>query len=51
MRPGDIVFFPAGVMHAKAEFLTDKVRYLVIRSVEPGDAACCCGEQFPPKAP
>ena len=44
--PGESVFFPAAVVHAKARFLTQKARYLVIRSVEPGDADCCCGAKF-----
>jgi quercetin dioxygenase-like cupin family protein len=40
--PGEAVFFPSGVMHAETRFFTDTVRYLVIRTVEPGDEPCCC---------
>ena len=41
--PGELVLFPANVMHAQTRFLTRKVKYLVIRSFEPGDDRCCCG--------
>ena len=40
--PGQTVFFPSGVTHAETKFFTDKVKYLVIRTVEPGDEPCCC---------
>jgi quercetin dioxygenase-like cupin family protein len=40
--PGQTVFFPSGVTHAETRFLTRKVKYLVIRTVEPGDEPCCC---------
>jgi quercetin dioxygenase-like cupin family protein len=40
--PGQAVFFPSGVLHAETKFLSDTVRYLVIRTVEPGDEPCCC---------
>ena len=39
---GEAVFFPSGITHAETRFLTKKVKYLVIRTVEPGDAPCCC---------
>ncbi|HBO43880.1 MAG TPA: hypothetical protein DD670_08110 [Planctomycetaceae bacterium] len=42
--PGDTVFFPSGVRHAERKYLTDTMRYLVIRTVEPEDEPCCCGE-------
>ena len=40
--PGEAVFFPSGVTHAEARFFTDKMKYLVIRTVEPDDEPCCC---------
>jgi mannose-6-phosphate isomerase-like protein (cupin superfamily) len=40
--PGQTVFFPSGVTHAETRFLSQKVKYLVIRTVEPGDEPCCC---------
>jgi uncharacterized cupin superfamily protein len=40
--PGEVVLFPSGVAHAETRFLTKKVKYLVIRTVEPGDEPCCC---------
>lgn len=49
--PGQLVFFPSGVMHAEAKFFTDKMKYLVIRGVEAGDEPCCCGTAFPRKEP
>lgn len=42
VRPGETVFFPSGITHAETKFLTKRVRYLVIRTVEPGDEPCCC---------
>ncbi len=45
--PGDLVFFPPTVMHAEVEYLSPKLKYLVIRSVEPGDPPCCCGKDRP----
>ncbi len=45
--PGQVVFFPSGVTHAETKFLTAQVKYLVIRSVEPGDAPCCCETDRP----
>ena len=41
--PGELVFFPSNVMHAETRFLTPKMKYLVIRTMEPGDDPCCCG--------
>ncbi len=40
--PGQAVFFPSGIMHAETKFVSDRVKYLVIRTVEPGDEPCCC---------
>jgi quercetin dioxygenase-like cupin family protein len=46
--PGQSVFFPSGIMHAETRFFTDKVKYLVVRTIEPGDEPCCClHEQSP----
>ena len=42
--PGDVVFFPAGVLHAETKFFTNTMKYLVIRSVEPDEEPCCCGK-------
>ena len=42
--PGDTVFFPSGVLHAETRFFSDTMKYLVIRSVEPDEEACCCGK-------
>jgi uncharacterized cupin superfamily protein len=44
--PGEAVFFPSGVTHAETRFLTDKMKYLVIRSVEPQEGPCCCGKDL-----
>ncbi|MCL4205219.1 MAG: cupin domain-containing protein [Pirellulaceae bacterium] len=41
--PGELVFFPSNVTHAETRFLTPKMKYLVIRTMEPNDARCCCG--------
>ena len=41
--PGELVFFPSNVTHAETRFLTSKMKYLVIRTMEPGDEPCCCG--------
>ena len=43
--PGEIIFFPSGVLHAEATFITPKAKYLVLRSVEPDDDPCCCEGQ------
>jgi len=40
--PGQAVFFPSGVTHAETKFFSDTVKYLVVRTVEPGDEPCCC---------
>jgi len=45
--PGDLVFFPPNVMHAEVEYRSPRLKYLVIRSVEPGDPPCCCGKDRP----
>ena len=42
--PGQAVFFPSGVRHAETRFFSNTVKYLVIRTVEPGDEPCCCLE-------
>ncbi|MEZ6131076.1 MAG: cupin domain-containing protein [Planctomycetaceae bacterium] len=42
--PGDVVFIPSGVRHAEINYLTPSMRYLTIRSVEPNDEPCCCGQ-------
>lgn len=42
--PGDTVFFPSGVRHAERKYLTEKMKYLVIRTVEHEDEPCCCGK-------
>ena len=49
--PGEAVFFPSGVMHAEARFLSETARYLVIRTVEPEDEPCCCAKDRPMRAP
>jgi uncharacterized cupin superfamily protein len=45
--PGEAVFFPSGVTHAETRFFADHMKYLVIRTVEPGEAPCCCGMDRP----
>ena len=40
--PGQVVFFPSGIRHAEVKFSQNRVRYLVMRTVEDGDPACCC---------
>ncbi|MGE0755833.1 MAG: cupin domain-containing protein [Pirellulaceae bacterium] len=42
--PGEIVFIPSGVRHAEIEYHTPTMTYLTIRTVEPGDEPCCCGQ-------
>ena len=42
--PGDVVFIPSGVRHAEINYLTPSMRYLTIRTVEPNDEPCCCGQ-------
>jgi uncharacterized cupin superfamily protein len=41
--PAESVFFPSNIMHAKTRFLTPRMKYLVIRTMETGDEPCCCG--------
>ena len=48
--PGDVVFIPSGVRHAEITYLTPAMRYLTIRTVEPGDEPCCCGEDRGPES-
>jgi uncharacterized cupin superfamily protein len=44
--PGDLLFFPSGIPHGYVRFFSDRMRYLVIRSVEPGEEErCCCDEE------
>lgn len=43
--PGQAVFFPSGIVHAETKFFSDTVKYLVIRTVQPGDEPCCCLEE------
>ena len=45
--PGEVVFIPSGVRHAKIKYLTPKMKYLTIRSVEAEDEPCCCGQDRP----
>jgi quercetin dioxygenase-like cupin family protein len=42
--PGDVVFIPSGVLHAEINYLTPSMRYLTVRTVEPADEPCCCGQ-------
>lgn len=46
--PGELLFFPAGTYHESVALGGERVRYLVIRSLE-ADAAerCCCGGDAP----
>ena len=47
--PGDLLFFPPNQQHAKVKYLSDRMKYLVIRSVEQdAEEECCCGEDRPP---
>jgi uncharacterized cupin superfamily protein len=48
--PGKLVFFPAGVEHARVRYLSPTMKYLVVRSVEKGDEPCCCGGDRPARA-
>ncbi len=48
--PGEVVFIPSGVRHAEINYLTPAMRYLTVRTVEPGDEPCCCGEDRDPEA-
>ena len=40
--PGDMVFFPAHREHGPIVTQSERLRYLVVRSVEAGDPPCCC---------
>ena len=42
--PGEVVFIPSGIRHAEVTYLTPSMKYLTIRTVEPEDEPCCCGE-------
>jgi uncharacterized cupin superfamily protein len=44
--PGDLIFFPSNVTHAETRFFTPRMKYLVIRTMEPGDEPCCCGAEL-----
>ena len=46
--PGDVVFIPSGVRHARITYRTPSMRYLTIRTVEPNDEPCCCGDDRDP---
>lgn len=46
--PGEVVFMPSGVRHAQIRYLTPSMRYLTIRTVEPEDEPCCCGQDREP---
>lgn len=46
--PGEVVFIPSGVRHARIRYLTPSMRYLTIRTVESEDEPCCCGEDREP---
>lgn len=48
--PGETVFIPSGVRHAEIRYLTPSMRYLTIRTVEPGDEPCCCGQDREPES-
>ena len=41
--PGDLVFFPSDVPHAKVKYLSPALTYLLIRDVREEDEPCCCG--------
>ena len=47
--PGELVFFSSNVTHAETRFLTSKMKYLVIRTMESGDEPCCCGADLSPE--
>ncbi len=46
--PGDLLFFPSNVFHGPVRFISDRLKYLVIRNIEPGDERCCCDKDRPP---
>lgn len=48
MAAGDIVLFPSGSRHGIERIQSDRLKYLVIRSVARGEAPCCCGKDKPP---
>jgi len=45
--PGDWLFFPSGVEHGCVRYLSPRMRYVVMRSVEPGGEPCCCEGHSP----
>jgi quercetin dioxygenase-like cupin family protein len=47
--PGQLIFFPSNVTHAERRFLTPRLKYLVIRTLEAGDEPCCCGADLSPE--
>ena len=49
--PGELVFFPSHVTHAETRFLTPQMKYLVIRTMEPGDDPCCSGADLSAQRP
>jgi len=46
--PGDLLFFPSNVFHGPVRFMSDRLKYLVIRNIEPNDERCCCDRDRPP---
>ncbi len=48
---GRLIFFPSGIRHGIENIPGKALKYLVIRSVVPGGAPCCCGKDIPPKLP
>ena len=43
LKPGDLVFYPSQLRHGEFRIISDRLKYLVIRSVEEADKPCCCG--------
>jgi uncharacterized cupin superfamily protein len=43
VTPGEVIHFPARTAHGDFEMLGDRLRYLVIRTIEDDDPPCCCG--------
>ena len=40
--PGSSLFFPTGVPHGFVRFFSERMKYLVVRSVDTGGDPCCC---------
>jgi uncharacterized cupin superfamily protein len=47
--PGDCLFFPAGAPHGPRRFFSERMRYLVVRSIEADDGPCCCEQDLSTK--